>query len=319
MATTAHGPDQGDFETAATAEDTTTTREPRRGRTRRVRQSGHEGFLTYAGGRWWKVSALLAIALIALYIFVPLPRQHFGGTWLGYTLGTAGALLILWLTMLGVRKRAITPGRWSLKAWTSAHVWLGLCLIVIGTLHTGFDLGWNVHTLAWALMMIVILSGLFGVWLYATVPQALSANRFDEEGAITEKQMIEALRSLDRQLHEAAQPLDRESAALVEGSLEEDPFAGNVWNRLTGNYPRCATRDATVRLREGRAYRPRTADDPLDKVDALLARKQGMLDRMRRHLKLKSWLQAWLYIHVPVTFALIAALSAHIVSVFFYW
>lgn len=304
---------------ATAAEDEAPIPSKSRRRTGRVRQTGHEGFLTYAGGRWWKISALLAVALIALYVFVPLPRQHFGSSWLGYTLGMIGALLILWLTMLGVRKRAITPGRWSLKAWTSAHVWLGLCLIVVGTLHTGFDLGWNVHTLAWALMMIVILSGLVGIALYAAVPQALSANRFDAEGAITEKQMIEALRSLDRQLHEAAQPLDRENAALVERSLDEDPFTGNVWNRLTGKYPNCATRAATVALREGRAFRPRVAADPLDKVDALLTRKQGMLDRMRRHLKLKSWLQAWLYVHVPVTFALIAALSAHIVSVFFYW
>ena len=34
---------------------------------------------------------------------------------------------------------------------------------------------------------------------------------------------------------------------------------------------------------------------------------------------LKSWLQSWLFIHVPATFALIAALSAHVISVFFYW
>ena len=76
-------------------------------------------------------------------------------------IGTIGALLILWLTCLGLRKRAITPGGWSLKAWTSAHVYLGLSLIVIGTLHTGFQLGWNVHTLAWSLMMIVIIIALF--------------------------------------------------------------------------------------------------------------------------------------------------------------
>lgn len=221
--------------------------------------------------------------------------------------------------MLGMRKRAITPGRWSLKGWTSAHVYLGLCLTVIGTLHSGFHLGWNVHTLAWALMLIVIGSGIFGIWVYATMPQALSANRYDEEGAITEKQMIEALRSLDRQIHDAAQPLDPETATLVGKSLDEDPFAGSFWNRITGKYPRCATRSTAAELRRLRAYRPRIANDPLDKVDALLTRKEAMLGRMRRHLKLKSWLQAWLYVHVPVTFALIAALSAHIVSVFFYW
>lgn len=285
----------------------------------RERQSTHEGFLVHKGGKWIKLSAALAAALILLYIFVPLPPGHFGSSWLGYTLGTVGALLILWLTALGMRKRAITPGRWSLKAWTSAHVWLGVLLIVIGTLHSGFAFGWNVHTLAWALMMIVIVSGIFGVTAYATLPRALSANRYDAEGAITEKQMVEALRSLDRQLHDAAQPLDPECAALVGRSLEQDPFTGSIINRLTGKYPGDATREAAGELRRLRVHRPRIADDPLDKVDALLTRKEAMLARLRRHLRLKGWLQAWLYVHVPMTFALIAALSAHIVSVFFYW
>jgi hypothetical protein len=36
--------------------------------------------------------------------------RHNGGSWYGYTLGTIGALLILWLTMLGMRKRAMTRG-----------------------------------------------------------------------------------------------------------------------------------------------------------------------------------------------------------------
>lgn len=320
MASIAQNPDENPLETAATEPNTTSTTAPvKRGKVRRERASTHEGFLSHNNFLWLKLSAVLVIALIVLYIFVPLPGQHFGSTWLGYTLGTVGALLILWLTALGMRKRAITPGTWSLKAWTSAHVYLGLSLIVIGTLHSGFDLGWNVHTLAWALMMLVIASGAFGIWVYATLPRSLSANRYDEDGAITEKQMIEQLRSLDRQIHDAAQPLDPADAALVEQSLDDDPFAGSVWNRITGRYPKCKTRMAASKLREARAYRPRKADDPLDRVDALLTKKEGTLARLRRHLRIKSWLQAWLYVHVPVTFALIAALSAHIVSVFFYW
>ncbi|MDP3550258.1 MAG: hypothetical protein Q8R81_07670 [Novosphingobium sp.] len=285
----------------------------------RKRQNTHEGFLTHNRMYWAKLSGALALALILLYIFVPLPGTHFGSSWLGYTLGTIGALLILWLTMLGMRKRAITPGRWSLKAWTSAHVYLGLLVTVVGTLHSGFYFGWNVHTLAWALMLLVVGSGIFGIYAYATLPRALSANRYDEEGAITEKQMIEALRSLDRQIHDAAQPLDAQAAVLVGQSLEQDPFGGSFWNRVTGNYPNCATRHAINELRAIRASRQRTKEDLLGKIDAQLTRKESMLERLRQHLKLKSWLQAWLYIHVPVTFALIAALSAHVVSVFFYW
>lgn len=311
-------------ETAATAEHTTTTDAPKRNgrlrrRTRRNKVTIHDSFLSYKGGRWAKIAGALCLVSLLAYVFVPLPAQHFGGTWLGYTLGTIGAGLIGWLTLLGMRKRAITPGTWSLKAWTSAHVYLGLSLIVVATLHTGFDLGWNVHTLAWALMMLVIVSGMFGIWFYWALPQSLSENRYDEDGAVTEKQMIEQLRSIDRQVHDAAQPLSPEDAALVESSLEQDPFEGSILNRITGRYPQCETRRAAAKLREVRAFRPRVADDPLDRVDALLTRKEAMLARLRRHLRLKSLLQLWLYVHVPVTFALLAALSAHIVSVFFYW
>src|SRR5690606_23249337 len=132
-------------------------------------------------------------------------------SWYGYALGTIATLLIVWLSLLGIRKRAMTRGAWSLKAWTSAHVYLGLALIVIATLHTGFQLGWNVHTLAWALMLLVIASGIYGICVYASLPALLSSNR--EE--MTQAQMLEALEAIDRQLNEAAQPLPREQADYV--------------------------------------------------------------------------------------------------------
>lgn len=287
--------------------------------TGRQRNSMHDGFLRHRNFRWMKIATVLSIVCLVSYFLVDVQPRHNGGSWYGYTLGTIGALLILWLTCLGLRKRAITPGGWSLKAWTSAHVYLGLSLIVIGTLHTGFQLGWNVHTLAWALMMIVIVSGIVGIYFYATLPDNLSNNRADSDGAVTEKMMIEQLRSLDRQLHDAAQPLDPAQAALVQASLEQDPFDGNFLQRIGNSYRGCETRAAIAELRRMRAYQPRMGDDPLDKVDGLLQRKESTLARLRKHLQIKSMLQVWLFVHVPMTFALLAALSAHIFSVFFYW
>lgn len=281
----------------------------------RVRASAHEGFLTLGGLRWAKIAGAITLIVVAIYaLHDPLPRPN-GGTWYGYTLGTIGAMLILWLTALGIRKRAMTRGRWSLKSWTSAHVWLGLSLVVIGTLHTGFQFGWNVHTLAYALMMLVIASGLFGVFAYATLPRVLSDNRNET----TEPQMLEQLRSVDRQLHETAQPLGQRHADMVRASLEQDPFGGGLWARLSGNYPRCATRAAQIEIRKETVHRPHLGDDPLEKIDALLERKEAVLARVRRHLRIKALLEVWLYVHVPVTFALIATLSAHIFAVFFYW
>ncbi|MET0238788.1 MAG: hypothetical protein ABW184_02725 [Sphingobium sp.] len=283
---------------------------------RQERQAAlHDGFLRYAGYKWLKIAGGISVFTILTYVLIDVTPRHNGGSWYGYTLGTIGVALILWLTALGVRKRTMTPGRWSLKAWTSAHVYLGLSLIVIGTLHTGFQLGWNVHTLAWALMMLVILSGLFGIAVYAALPTQLSTNR----DQMTEAQMLEALRAIDRQLHEAAQPLTSDMAQVVQSSLDQDAFGGSAWNRLSGHYPRCATAAALDRVRVVTGPQADLGHDPLEKIDTLLDRKQAMLARLRRHLRLRALLEVWLYVHVPATIALLAALLAHIVSVFFYW
>ncbi|HSG57803.1 MAG TPA: hypothetical protein VLA45_20315 [Paracoccaceae bacterium] len=280
-----------------------------RASTGRTRESDHEGFLAHKGMRWLKVALVMCLVAITAYLLVDVEPRHNGGTWLGYTLGTIGAGLIVWLALLGVRKRNMTRGKWSLKAWTSAHVYLGLALIVVATLHTGFQFGWNVHTLAYGLMMLVIASGVWGISVYASLPSKLADNR----RGMTKQQMLASLDALDRQLESAAQPLGRAEADLVIAALEQDPFAGGLITRMSGRNPRCRTRAALDHM-------PERSDDPAtQKVLSLLRKREAQLDQIRRHLRLRAMLEVWLYIHVPVTIALLGALTAHIVSVFYYW
>jgi len=279
------------------------------------RDSDHEGFLAHKRMRWLKVALGLSLAAILGYALADVEPRPNGGTWYGYTLGTIGALLIVWLALLGVRKRVMTTGHWSLKAWTSAHVYLGLSLLVIATLHTGFQFGWNVHTLAYALMVLVIASGIYGIVVYATLPQALSDNRRE----LTRSQMLDALAAIDRQLEAAAQPLGRADADWVIAALAQDTFGHGLVARLTGRYRTCRTDRALVAL-AGPADAP---DVPLapehERVVALLRKRQGQLAQIRRHMRLRALLEVWLYVHVPLTVLLLAALTAHIVSVFYYW
>lgn len=277
--------------------------------------ASHQGFLRHRNFLWAKVA--LAVSLLALlgYALIDVQPRPNGGSAYGYALGTIAVLLILWLTLLGIRKRAMTRGRWSLKAWTSAHVYLGLSLVVIATLHTGFQFGWNVHTLAYALMMLVIGSGLYGIAVYATLPPELGGSRSD----MTRPQMIDAVIKLDRQLGMAAQPLDHDDARIVSFAIGDDPFAGGLYRRLSGRYPRCRTARALAEVRSRLAVSADEQRDALESVVGLLERKGAALARIRKHLRIKALLEIWLYVHVPVTFALIAALAAHIVSVFFYW
>lgn len=275
----------------------------------RRRDTDHESFLAHRGFRWLKIATVLMLTVVVSYFLVDVEPRHNGGTWYGYTLGTIGLLLILWLSLLGVRKRKMSEKYFSLKGWTSAHVYLGLALTVIGTWHTGFQLGWNVHTLAWALMMLVIVSGLYGIVVYSVLPRSLSNNRRE----MTREQMVDALDALDRQLEAAAQPLDRHLADVVIAALDQDVFKAGFLARLSGKYPGCATRKAL------RAFDGTGGDEAADKVRSLLARRQAQLDQIRRHMRYKALLEVWLFIHIPATILLIAALTAHVVSVFYYW
>ena len=61
-------------------------------------------------------------------------------------------------------------------------------------------------------------------------------------------------------------------------------------------------------------------DAPLrEQVERLLAGKKMMLKKIRADISMQARLQFWLYVHIPLAVALIAALLVHIVSVFLYW
>lgn len=274
----------------------------------------HRSFLALGNFIFLKISVFVCVLATVGYFATDFTPVRNGGTWYGYTLGTVGALLIIWLTLLGLRKRWISQGNWSLKAWTSAHVYLGLSLTIIATLHTGFQFGLNVHTLAYALMMGVIISGLFGIYYYATIPKLMS----DNQGQMEQAAMLDEVASLDRLLRDTAQPLDDHYVDMVRYAINNTRLGGNIFKRMSGRPRKCATRDTLQFFREDLRDCSAEMRTPILDVLSVLERKNALLVRIRTHAKYKARLGVWLYFHIPMTFALWAALIAHIVSVFYY-
>jgi len=286
----------------------TVTDHDRLARAESRRNADHVSFLKHKRYRWLWIALALAVVSTLGYLFIDQEPRPNGGSWYGYTLGTIGLGLIVWLSLLGLRKRKISEGRWSLKAWTSAHVYLGIALIVVGTLHTGFQIGWNVHTLAYVLMLLVIFSGIYGIYVYAKLPTTLSEGRNQK----TRGDMLDEIAVTDRQLDSAAQPLEREQADLVIAALRQDIFHGGVFNRLFNSYPGCKTKRALGGFSEH-------GEQAEERVYRLLFQRSEQLDQIRRNLRTKALLEVWLFIHIPATIALLAALLAHVISVFYYW
>lgn len=274
----------------------------------------HEGFLVHKEFKYLKwASALCLLSAVAYAIYLPID-VHSGGTWLGYGLGTIGAALIVWLMWFGIRKRRY-GGAFRLRSWLSAHVYLGLSLIVVATLHSGFQLGWNVHTLAYVLMMLVIASGAFGIYTYARYPRLMTENR----RGLSLDEFLSQIGDIDRECRQVSANLPDEIAALVLKSSNETRIGGSCWRQLSGRDRKCAAAEAFEELRRVSTHVGPEHGPAVRKLLTLIGKKCSLLTTVRRDIQLKALMDIWLHLHVPLSFALLAALTAHVFSVFYYW
>ena len=286
----------------------------------------HTSFLRHAGGLYfWSALALSAVCCIAYLWHDPIPAPN-GGTWLGYSLGTLGALMILWLLYLGRRKRDFINGSGTVRGWVSAHVYFGTSLLVIATLHSGFQVGWNIHTLAYVLMCMVIFSGLFGVWAYRTYPHV----RNDMKRSQSLDEFFFKLEEIDQQLKHSVKNMSEDIRVVVTSAIDRTHIGGSVFDQISG-------RDRSRLMLEGKALPNPNQDVLLAWLVARLSiasgEESGQLSSLvrdygarrklvaviRSDIKMLGRQEIWLFFHVPLSFGLIAALIAHIVSVFFYW
>jgi len=293
----------------------------------------HEGILRFRRSRylWWALGLSVGSAL--LYSTQRGNHPPNGGTWQGYTLGTIGALLIVWLTLLGMRKRSYASTLGSVQGWTSAHVYLGLALLAVATLHSAVRFGWNVHTLAYMLMCAVIGSGIFGIYTYLSSPRQLAAN----SGGRPRSDLFAELFQLDNKGRELGRACDPAINIAVKSCIERTTIGGGVSAQLIGmdrswflradsegtgsRLVRNNDQQAVIEFVAERVSRTAKRGEPatLQALIAVLCRRQAVLRRIRRDIRLQAWLRLWLYVHVPLTLALIAALIAHILTTFMYW
>ncbi len=274
----------------------------------------HRTILEYRDYRYLKLAVFIVLAVIFAYGWYKYPLGHYGGTPLGYTLGTIGALLILWLMWLGVQKRRYrTTG--DIKGWLSAHIYLGTSLVIIATLHAAFQVGWNVHTLAYVLMMVVIASGFYGVYTYLRFPTLMTENLAED----TLESLTLKIADIDREARRLALGMSDEVNRAVLASIQETRIGGGVYAQLRENVSNCPTTTA-VKLIKSLAAKVK-GDEARKHQDlyGMMLRKQRLVARARTDIRYKAIMDIWLFFHVPLSVALLVALTAHIVAVFFYW
>lgn len=292
--------------------------------------------------------------MLAYWATKPAGGEAYGGTWFGYVLGIASALLVVLLAWYGIRKRR-TPkvqerrkvdrrkmviavesdipvrgsgdrrkiraeNSWrfggTLQAWLSAHVYLGFLLVILASLHAGFNFGLNIHTLSYVLLLCVVASGIYGTFAYLHYPRLITENI----GKDTLDDLLLKISELDELARARALGLPDEVNTLVAMARRNTRIGGKFLQQLSCRQRSCPTDGAVQKLQElckelVHGDQPRLIRD----LYGVLLQKQRLLARARNEISLNARMLFWLYLHVPLTIALLATLLAHVTAILVYW
>jgi hypothetical protein len=271
-------------------------------------------FLGYGRFRHAKLLGVVVTVAIAAYVWDDPLGGPSGGSWLGYGLGGVATALVAWLMWFGVRKRQHAARGAPLRGWLSAHVYLGLALLVLVPLHSGFQFGWNIHTLAFVLMTATIATGMLGILAYAVVPSPMTLNR----PGVKIEALLQEIADIDFECRQAAAMLPDFFAKAVTVSIEETTIGGGLLVQLRGQPRRCGTTRALEAIQDHDEDIDAEGSDNARRLLELLTLKRAQLARVRRDLRYKALLDLWLIVHVPLAFATVAGVIIHVFVVFYY-
>ncbi|MDX1733746.1 MAG: hypothetical protein R3228_05235 [Halioglobus sp.] len=291
------------------------------------------GIVFYRRGLYALYALLLLLACWAIDLTSGATSPAGGDSWQGYTLGGVAALLLIWLAALGIRKRRYESGG-NVVAWVSAHIFMGIALVGIATLHSGDRLDFNVHVLGYVLLLVVVASGVVGLVLYLALPGSGLNNR----KGVRRADMIDELHELNKESLARAEHCSPAAQLAVRSAIEGTAIGGGLWSRLfavdrstflqpgdLGDLE--AARSVPNRGQESvldyiAQYAPRVRAqdeaDALSKLVALIARRQHLLGRIRRDVQGQAWLGFWRYLHLVLSVALVTVLIVHVIVVFMY-
>ena len=272
-------------------------------------------FLTYRSGRWLWIAAASAGGLVLHYVNYQSRTVAYGGSVEGLLYGVAGTGLIAVLMYLGIRRRSYASSTGTLQGWVSAHVYLGFLTLLLIPMHAGFRFGWDVHTLAFVLLAVVVFSGVVGLFLYRNIPGRLTRYEAGQQADKIDPEMAHLLvdmRALVKNKSDALVQIYKDEVATAQHR------APKGWSLLLKGEGSDLLAVRSAALAKKVSGIPPEDQATFHILSQLLLKKTQLEVNLLHQMRLRNALQAWLYVHVPVSIALVFAVGLHLIVVFLY-
>jgi hypothetical protein len=302
--------------------------------------------------RGWAIASVIALVVFtgvyAAYA-TNAPSGPRGGSAMGLAFGVIGFGFMIFAALLGARKRVPTWRIGRAQAWMRGHLWLGLLSLPMILFHGGFHFGGTLTSVLMWLLIITVVSGVFGAALQHYVPRVMTTDVkletiYDEIGNVRKLLLEEA----DRGAEAICGPLGITKSAKEDGQRAGGFSAARTMGTTSGGAAVAAAAETIVLSEEESAplrkfymseMRPFLEQPKLrglrlgdaDKAhgafsglrtlmpQAAQATVQDLEDicdearQLVRQERLHQLLHGWLLVHIPISLALILLGAVHAV------
>ena len=221
----------------------------------------------------------------------------------GQTYGVAGTVLMLVPFVYMARKRLKSLSAvGTARAWLEIHLFCGIVGPVLVTLHTSFKFNGIVSAAYWS-MVIVMLSGFLGRYLYVRIPRSIRGNELTRAELAAQAQGLKGELATTSSLPDVMADVERFEGAAVPASGEVS-LVGLLFGEITlGRKLRALDRELE---RHGVVAGTRGEIIELTAQRSLLLRRTAYLQRTKKLFEL------WHVFHLPLVYLLLVIAAAHI-------
>lgn len=222
----------------------------------------------------------------------------------GLGFGLAGTVLVF-LNLGYLARRRFLDAEWmgSLRHWMALHVFTGLVGGGMVLLHSAFAPRSALGTLAFYSLLIVVVTGLVGRYIYARVPRSVEGRELRRE------EIRQRLNECRREMESLGLVHD-----LFEGAPrdEEEAAGGSFWGALAG----LLAGDREVRRQYGRLRETVLGSErlkPLAESLLPLARRYCRESQwLRRYSGLRRLMRSWRFFHRWFAVLMVVAVIYHV-------
>lgn len=264
------------------------------------------------GGAW---TLLLAVVAVGLYVAGVVFWDAAPGSRLSLGFGWAAAALLVAVSALSWRKRAMSfasrRGLGRSHLWLALHMHGGALFLLLMLLHSGFGWpdGWVTLGL-WLLSVWTVAGGLIGRGLQRWLPRLMTSGLSTE---VLYERIPELVDDLRERAGRVAASGSTEILDLFERHLQADMGAP----RRRWIYFFDITGGIRERLRPLRYMHGKLPEEDQGRLDELEELYRAKLE-LDAHFTLQRALRGWLWLHVPTSLLLLVLLALHLWGVLRY-